>query len=112
MFRSFPLPWISVLFCLFEATLGSTVNYNYSVNVSNVLRDIPTPFYGFTLDFWKNHDSGGKWYPNASILTLNLSNENLIELTKGLSPAILRIGGSPQDSVVCIYCLEQFCHKK
>ena len=83
-----------------DGVSSSEVTYNYTVYTDQVLRNISTPFYGFTFDFWKNEDSGGKWYPNASILTLNLSDENLIELTKHLSPAILRIGGSPQDSVV------------
>ena len=59
---------------------AAELTYNYSVDIGNVIRDIPTPFYGFTFDFWKNEDSGGKWYPNASILTLNLSNSNLITL--------------------------------
>eukprot|EP01084_Bolivina_argentea_P193303 331660_1 len=66
------------------------------------------PFYGFTIDFWNNNQS--KWTPNAGILSLNLSNANLITLTKEISPAMLRVGGSPQDSVA--YDINGECSKK
>eukprot|EP01084_Bolivina_argentea_P187001 322213_1 len=79
---------------------GGTINYNLSINTHSIISKIPSPFYGFQFDYWKNKSSGGKWYPNAGILTLNLSNTNLIEYTKALSPAYLRIGGSPENSII------------
>eukprot|EP01084_Bolivina_argentea_P051104 93989_1 len=89
---------------------SKTVNYTITINPTNISQRIYTPFYGFTIDFWNNHDSKGKWNPNAGILTLNLSNENLIALTREVSPAILRVGGSPEDSVV--YDINGECSQK
>eukprot|EP01059_Diplonema_ambulator_P014673 TRINITY_DN25614_c0_g1_i1.p1 TRINITY_DN25614_c0_g1~~TRINITY_DN25614_c0_g1_i1.p1 ORF type:complete len:500 (+),score=166.65 TRINITY_DN25614_c0_g1_i1:33-1502(+) len=56
---------------------------------------------GITFDFWLHNDTkyGEKW-GNASILTLNLHDPNLNALMKGLAPGMIRIGGSPVDSVV------------
>ena len=68
----------------------------------------PLPFYCFTIDFWNNNQS--KWAPDAGILTLDLSNENLMALIKELSPAVLRFGGSPQDSVA--YDINGECSQK
>eukprot|EP01084_Bolivina_argentea_P051103 93987_1 len=98
------------LFAILSLSNSATVNYQFSVDPSKVLRNIQYPFYGFTFDYWKNKDSGGKWYPNASILVLDLENPDLVALTKEISPAILRIGGSPQDSVV--YNISGECSQK
>ena len=89
-----------LVFIFMRCINSSTLNYTLSLNTSNILRTVNEPFYGFTIDFWNNEDSYGKWSPDAGILTLNLSNPNLIALTKELAPAKLRIGGSPEDSVV------------
>eukprot|EP01084_Bolivina_argentea_P146951 257187_1 len=85
---------------LFALTISKTNNFDFSVDPTDIIRKIDYPFYGFTFDFWKNNDSNGKWFPNASILVLDLSNPDLIALTKAISPAILRIGGTPQDSII------------
>ena len=54
------------------------------------------------MDWWKPTDgSNGEKWGDASILWLNLSNPTLINLTKALTPAMLRLGGSPED-VCCI----------
>merc|ERR1711991_418816 len=98
------------LFCIiFEIY---SLDYTITINESNVTQTIPSPFYGFTIDWWKSDDPtwGPKW-GNAGFLTLNLSNPNLIALTKAISPAILRIGGTPQDSIIYnmkILCFIQF----
>ena len=56
-------------------------------------------FIGVTLDLWRGDDPqiGTKW-GDASALSIELS-PRFLRLAKGLSPGILRIGGSPQDSV-------------
>lgn len=99
-FKSFISLFQCLLF-LFDAVSGTIVAYQLNVNTSFIVSNIQYPFYGFSLDFWKSDDPdyGSKW-GEAGILELNLSNTNLIELTKALTPAILRIGGSPQDMVV------------
>ena len=79
----------------------STVTYNVTVDRSTPSTVIPDIYYGFTFDFWKYNDPryGEKW-GNASILTVNLSNENLLTLASAISPAYLRIGGSSEDSII------------
>ena len=74
---------------------------NYTLYVdTNEYIDIPSPYFGFTFDFWKPDGPFGNKWDNAGILYVNLSNANLIALTAAVSPAILRIGGSPQDSII------------
>ena len=53
------------------------------------------------MDWWKPTDGqyGYKWN-DASILFQNLSDPTLIYLTRALTPAMLRLGGSPEDSIV------------
>eukprot|EP00035_Acanthoeca_spectabilis_P032541 m.19170 g.19170 ORF g.19170 m.19170 type:complete len:591 (-) comp5408_c0_seq1:944-2716(-) len=55
---------------------------------------------GVGLDWWVESDGtyGFQW-GNASILTLDLTDPGLIALASGLSPSLLRIGGSPSDSI-------------
>ena len=56
-------------------------------------------FLGVTLDLWRSDDPsiGDKW-GDASALAIELS-PRLLNLARALSPGLLRIGGSPQDSV-------------
>ena len=91
--------YVCCIICVFFVVNG-TNTFDFTVNTSNITRSIEYPFYGFTFDYWLGNDSAGKWYPNASILLLDLSSPDLIALTKAISPAILRIGGSAQDSIV------------
>jgi heparanase 1 len=53
------------------------------------------------LDFWLATDPtyGEKWQ-SSGILTIDLTNKDLIKYSSALSPAILRIGGSPEDSII------------
>ena len=57
-------------------------------------------FFGVTPDLWRADDAqyGAKW-GNASALSLALTSR-LANLVKALGPAVMRIGGSPQDSLV------------
>ena len=57
-------------------------------------------FFGVTLDLWRADDAqyGAKW-GNASALSLALTSR-LANLAKALGPAVMRIGGAPQDSLV------------
>eukprot|EP01084_Bolivina_argentea_P223948 378806_1 len=91
------------LFILFLISLNDAqdIYYNISVDINTILSEIPVPFYGFDFDWWQPNDSyyGQKWQ-NAGILNIDLNNPNLIALTSAISPAILRIGGSPQDSII------------
>lgn len=49
------------------------------------------------LDGW-NATEFPRWGP-SSFLSLNLSDPNLIAMASALAPAILRLGGSPEDSI-------------
>lgn len=64
---------------------------------------VPThPGYpGVALDFWRADDPsyGHKW-GNSSALLLDLDDPTLVALASSLAPGILRIGGSPEDSIV------------
>jgi hypothetical protein len=57
-------------------------------------------FVGVGLDLWKSSDPtyGEKW-GNNSALHIQLS-DRLQKLVTALAPAVIRIGGSPQDSLV------------
>lgn len=52
------------------------------------------------LDWWvpEDHKYGYQW-GNASVTLLDLSNSNLRALAQALSPAVLRLGGSPSDGI-------------
>jgi hypothetical protein len=53
------------------------------------------------LDLWRADDPsyGHKW-GNSSALLLDLDDPTLVALASSLAPGILRIGGSPEDSIV------------
>ena len=53
------------------------------------------------LDFWRSDDPrfGQKW-GRSSALTIDLASPVLRAAAKALAPAVLRLGGSPEDSVV------------
>jgi hypothetical protein len=53
------------------------------------------------LDFWLSSDPtyGVKW-GNSSILTIDLASAALRSYSAALAPALLRLGGSPEDSIV------------
>ena len=63
----------------------------------------PRIFRGFTADWWRHNDPGnGDRWQWAGMLTLDLSNARLRNLTKALAPAIWRIGGTTEDEVVYV----------
>lgn len=53
-----------------------------------------------TFDFWRSDDArfGEKW-GNSSALTIDLTSPTLRAAAAALAPALLRLGGSPEDSV-------------
>ena len=54
-----------------------------------------------TFDWWLRNDThyGEKW-ANASCLTIDLEDPDLLTLARAYAPAILRLGGSPEDSIM------------
>ena len=89
------------VFDLCIVVLGNSITYDLNINTNSIVTEIAYPYYGFTFDFWRSDDPNyGKKWGNAGILEIDLSNTNLIALTKALTPATLRIGGSPQDMVI------------
>ena len=81
--------WITVL-------LGTDI-VTFKASTNNIIRTLPYPFIGFNLDFWKDdHEHFG----NSSIPYIDFQNKDLIALTSAISPAMLRIGGSGQDSTI------------
>ena len=95
-------------------------NYTVTVDITSPIAIIPDVYYGFTFDWWESTDpTYGKKWENAGILTVNLTNKNLITLASAVTPAYLRIGGSPQDSIiynvtgqVCIIILYLYLYNK
>ena len=86
---------------LFAAFGANGADYNVTVDPSTIITTVPDVYYGFTFDFWESTDpTYGKKWENAGILTVNLTNQNLITLASSVTPAYLRIGGSPEDSIV------------
>ncbi len=53
------------------------------------------------LDFWRADDPtfGAKW-ARSSALTIDLTSPALLAAARALAPALLRLGGSPEDSLV------------
>eukprot|EP01083_Nonionella_stella_P167678 564222_1 len=87
---------VLVLLC-FISSYGTSIDLTLSVATNTTKRTIPEPFIGFNLDYWKNNTES---FGTSSIPYIDFSNRDLITLTSALSPAILRIGGSPSDSVI------------
>ena len=53
------------------------------------------------LDFWRSDDpTFGKKWGSSSALTIDLTSPVLRAAARALAPAVLRLGGSPEDSVV------------
>lgn len=54
-----------------------------------------------TLDFWRPDDPtyGVKW-GSSGAQNINLTHPQLLALTSALAPALLRLGGSPEDSLI------------
>merc|ERR1719242_697274 len=100
------------LFLLLEYDISSSDSIHLTLTVENgkIYQQIPEMFFGFTMDWRKPTDGQyGKKWDDASILFQDLSNLTLINLTKALTPAILRLGGSPEDSIV--YNISGMCLK-
>merc|ERR1719242_2471475 len=100
------------LFLLLEYDISSSDSIHLTLTVENgkIYQQIPEMFFGFTMDWWKPTDGQyGKKWDDASILYQDLTNPILINLTKALTPAILRLGGSPEDSIV--YNISGMCLK-
>eukprot|EP00759_Apiculatamorpha_spiralis_P009970 PhF_6_TR17007/c0_g1_i4/m.25761 len=56
---------------------------------------------GVTLDWWLSNDpTYGYQWGNNSILTIDFESPKLIALGQGLAPGVLRLGGSPVDSIM------------
>ena len=78
--------------------------FNGSI-VATIGGSIGTPTHplstGVALDFWLPHDPnyGHKW-GNASALELDLDDPTLVALATAMAPGLLRIGGSPEDSIM------------
>ena len=73
------------------------------LTVGGVSAQVALEFRSFTADWWRHNNpkNGDRWH-YAGMMTLNLTNIRLRNLAKGLAPAIWRIGGSPEDSVVYV----------
>ena len=75
---------------------------NTTVLVSSTVLGTSNPLHpAVALDFWRSDDRtfGEKW-GNSSALTIDLASPVLRAAAKALSPALLRLGGSPEDSIV------------
>ena len=88
---------LAFILLLFVAVSSSTTNVTLFISTNHIIRTISETFIGFNLDYWKNNTES---FGTSSIPYIDFSNRDLITLTKALSPAILRIGGSGEDSVI------------
>ena len=88
-------------------TPSASVSAQIRLDVGSKTVEVPSWFRGFTSDWWRHNensahsDNGMKW-GKAGLLTLNLQSPILYHLTQELSPAVWRIGGTPQDEVVYV----------
>ncbi|XP_065185973.1 uncharacterized protein LOC135816801 [Sycon ciliatum] len=89
---------------------GYTVKSNAFVGLDVQQASVTTtlPWYrGFTSDWWRSNertqrcDNGAKW-GHSGLLTADLQNARLRYLATRLSPAVWRIGGTPQDEIVYV----------
>ena len=92
---------VFLLLSLLTLTPATTQSHTFTVFTNETVRSVPREYGSFTFDWWESTDPvyGEKWQ-NAGILTVDLSNPDLIALTTGIAPAFLRIGGSPEDSII------------
>eukprot|EP01084_Bolivina_argentea_P042190 77826_1 len=82
------------------------IDLTLTISTNNIIRTLPERFIGFNLDYWEdNHEHFG----NSSIPYINFKNKDLLALTSAVSPAMLRIGGSGEDSV--IYNISNECNE-
>ena len=73
------------------------------VDGSSVVAVVPEWMRGFTCDWWRhNHPTYGVKWMEAGMLTLDLTSTRLRYLTTSLTPALWRIGGTPEDEVVYV----------
>ena len=99
-----------MILSLFSAVLSisnaaSTINLTLSIS-DTVIRSIPETLIGFNLDYWENNTES---FGTSSIPYIDFTNKDLITLTNALSPAVLRLGGSAEDSV--IYNISGECYE-
>lgn len=76
-------------------------NITVTVDTATVLGKTHPLSPAIALDFWRSDDPtfGEKW-GNSSALHIDLSDPQLIAMTAALAPALLRLGGSPEDSLI------------
>eukprot|EP01084_Bolivina_argentea_P004808 9110_1 len=73
---------------------SADINLKFSIG-NKVINNLPEMYAGYMTD-WLTKEP----WTNGSILEANLSNPDLITLTKALAPAFWRIGGTPQDNAM------------
>lgn len=73
-----------------HAATQTTKSVRFTIDPSTILNTIPADYIGFTFD----------WGGDTGIWGTNLTNPDLITLTKALSPAHIRLGGSAEDSII------------
>ena len=92
-----------ILACVGMLVLSVAADDQIVLKVSNESVEVAPEYRSFTADWWRhNQPHNGPRWEHAGMLTLDLTNTRLRNLVKALSPAIWRIGGSPEDSVVYV----------
>lgn len=78
-----------------------TTNLTATIDTSVALGKTSPLHPAVALDFWRSDDPtfGEKW-GHSSALTIDLTSPVLRAAAKALAPAVLRLGGSPEDSLV------------
>ena len=84
---------------LHAAAVAATASVTASFGAQKGIAAPQTP--GVTMDFWLHNDTsnGAKW-GNNSILTADLNDVDLLAAASALEGGVLRVGGSPVDSVL------------
>ena len=77
-----------------------TPNISVAIGATNIFTTHPL-HPAVALDFWRHSDPtyGEKW-GNSSAITIDLASPALLGAASSLAPALLRLGGSPEDSLV------------
>merc|ERR1712166_1032583 len=99
---------VALLYFASTASSLAPTTIDWTVEPSEASAQTSDKLVSFNFD-WHPPDEGPTWGQNASVLTIDLQNPRLRALSKAMSPAVLRIGGSEGDDAV--YDIDSACRR-
>lgn len=84
-----------------DGSTSPTTSVTVTADFAAPTTTVSDAFVGFTIDWWVPYDPvfGKKW-GRGGALYVDLDNDKLNRLVTALAPATLRMGGTPEDTVV------------